>query len=419
MRVTEFIKFNAVLREYRRDVTSRNYGQQLMNRIKQGNIPNSRYYIGADGKPLNTDQDYLDSLFKYLEAGDPTYNPVTKSGGLYMPWIAREFGKGNIRRIEDVLSRVRLTLEQYHQYKNQSDFIRDNPLIKDISRVDWRTLEEYVNNYKPKFSQKETGIYDKVYEDDIVIVIVPKNLQASRFWANYGGHKAAWCTTFPDKFTEYTSQGPLYILIPKNPIRATEKYQLHFVDDGQFMDEEDDPINISKIFKNRFPQLISVFEKLGYSLKDQLELIPDETLHELYRAGTRLILKHFSDQLVDTDEVSLETYREQLDDWFTAYTTARQIRIVIDQHNRQYNSSMNTVYDLKYVYEAILYETFRDYADHNRRYPRDRWPLYMNSNDIGNISTWIKNSLNFYLATVETGNVVEKIAVDDYVATFN
>jgi hypothetical protein len=297
MRAHEFINpVKTLLREYKRDVTVRQFGPQLVDRMNMGTIPDARYYIGADGKPVDTDEGFLESLFKYLEAGDPTYNPTTKQGGIYMPWITREFAKGNIRRIEDVLSRVRLTLEEYHQYKTRRDFAANNPLIKDIMRVDWKTLEKYVADYKPVYTEKDTGKYQKIFDDATVMVILPEDLQASKYWAQYGGCDTEWCTRFPDMFRKYTSDGPLYIIIPKQPHHEGEKYQYH-PKTSQLMDEEDSPIGVNEIFNLRFPALKDVFIKINPELTQLIVFASPETVEKIWEKVGEVVLEKLHDSI--------------------------------------------------------------------------------------------------------------------------
>jgi hypothetical protein len=58
----------------------------------------------------------IDSVLEELEQSDPTPNKV------FVPWLAREWSNGNIRRFEDIDSRLRPLMQDFIAYKNKRDF---------------------------------------------------------------------------------------------------------------------------------------------------------------------------------------------------------------------------------------------------------------------------------------------------------
>jgi hypothetical protein len=96
-----------------------------------------------------------------------------------------------------------------------------------------------------------------VAKTDEVRVIQPLDEKA----ACYYGQGTRWCTAATQGmnfFERYNRRGPLYIFLPANPEYTGEKYQIHFDDPPQFMDQEDRPVPPENLFK-RFPSLKDTF----------------------------------------------------------------------------------------------------------------------------------------------------------------
>lgn len=295
MRAREFITVKTILREYKRDITARQYGAKVLAAWKKS--AESLYFRSTVANILGIEDDYsdyeqfsdqqiLDALMAKFEAADPTPNNI------YTPWIARQYGESNIRRVEDLDSRIKPLLAQYHQYKGKSWF---PPHAKDIMRVNVHQLSSIMVNLNiPQEQQTDRGRFEEVYKDSEVRVIVPLNKTA----ACYYGQGTRWCTASTrgtNYFDQYNEQGPLYIILPQNPRHGGEKFQLHF-ESGQFMEENDHPINLGELLEDRFPQLGRLFEK---ELENLLEYAPDSFLRELYDAGVELLVRYFNDNFLE------------------------------------------------------------------------------------------------------------------------
>lgn len=270
-------EFTTILLEYDRDVTIRAYGPAILKRAKEE--------YGDPGTP--------ELLYKYVfdrfEDGDPTFDLAQNRGGIYVPWIAREYARGGeparggIRRLEDISARVRPALEIYHKYNRRADFPAE---LRDIMRITWADLENAIDKYKPKPVQVDRGQATTVYNDKDVRVVIPHDQTA----ACYYGRGTKWCTAATEgvnKFNQY-HKGPLYILLPKSRKYVGEKYQLYFPS-SQFMNEEDEPNDLMEIIEHRFPGLKKFFlEREFDQLKDRIAFIEDAHLLRLYQ----LITKH-------------------------------------------------------------------------------------------------------------------------------
>ena len=98
----------------------------------------------------------------------------------------------------------------------------------DIDTILGRTKGEQSSDINSAASNIEVP-----YEDDVWKVVIPKSYEASCYWGN--GTK--WCTATRETdewYNDYSSQGPLYILIDK---KTKDKYQFHF-ESGEFMTKD-------------------------------------------------------------------------------------------------------------------------------------------------------------------------------------
>jgi hypothetical protein len=413
MRAHEFINpIKTILREYKRDITVRQYGPAIINAWQNG----PEGFEITDEKSKDA---FLDKIMQSIEAADPTSNKM------YSTWLAREYAKRNIKRLEDLTGWTPI-LSDYHRYKARGDFPAQ---AKDIMRTSASNsadnglavlIKPYTdaqNASQDKPPENERGYSDAIYEDDDVRVIQPLDKTA----ACYYGQGTTWCTAATrseNRFEQYNREGPLYILLPKKPKYIGEKYQIQFETD-QFMDKNDNDVGIGYIFRDRFPQLREVFEKLGNKgFNDYIDLMPDETLLGLYEAGYKLILKYLDKSILDSGykEISVDTYMDEMEEWFGATQTANQVRITVEQMRNTFSADYATFSSLKYVYQYILTQTHDDYERNNRRNRYDPWPLYLDDDEIKRIGKWIKDNLYFYRKDFfDTTPTDKTIVVGDYI----
>lgn len=251
---------------------------------------------------------YINRVMNSIEAADPTANKK------YTQWMARQFAMGHILKLEDVVSTLADSVAKFDKLNRKKKIPAP---FNDINR--YKTANEFMD----KMDEFEDIVDDsndnaskakKVYADDAVTVIVPENEAAA---CKYG-RDTRWCTAAVhgnNYFDQYNRQGPMYILIPKTPKHAGEKYQLHFPS-GQFMDEDDTPVSLVSIIgqKGRFPQLqefFAVAEQDGMS--DLIAFAPDNELQP--------VLTEYHDVLQDVVSEILSDW-EAGDDYY--YTWLRE-----------------------------------------------------------------------------------------------
>ena len=229
----------------------------------------------------------IDMALNTMENIDPSPNKQ------YVQWVVMRYLDGAFRLFEDVLSNGAEFLNKYHELKQRRQLPAE---IADINRFKgaetFSRLFLRVNTLYDEFkvaqdekegTQLSKGNSKVVLDNKEVRVIVPENEQA----ACYYGQGTAWCTastTSTNYFNHYNDDGPMYILIPKNAKHEGEKYQLHF-ESGQYMDEGDSPINLQKLFAERFtdPSTFNFFDEMG-SLSQMIVFADDQVFEDIVKA---------------------------------------------------------------------------------------------------------------------------------------
>lgn len=305
MRAIEF------LFEYRRDVTAQKLGDQLITALANtplSAVPDNldmfhtvavmalhpekyqegtsyRYPTPEGPVPLTTEtapqilqrakQGIINTILADIEAKDPTQNKE------YSQWLARTWAASKgAEKIEDMNRGDALTaytmgkrrklikpehadINRFKRYSEFEDVLLNNYSIEDLLR-------------DPKKEQETKGQAKTVFDGATVRIVVPEDEPA----ACYYGRGTRWCTAATrgsNYFDHYNRQGPLYILLPKQPQEEGEKYQLHFPT-GQFMDPNDDPIDVVQLLGDRFPETMDFFKKNEPEIATMVEFAPDDVL---------------------------------------------------------------------------------------------------------------------------------------------
>lgn len=335
MRASEF------LLEYNRQKTVQMMGPQIVNAFMTGGDKRTyethkTTYQDAQGNPNS--QKILDDILTNLENADPTPNKI------YTPWLAREYAKGNIKRIEDAIVWGPTYLAKYDRAKKRSDF---RPDAKDIMRLTFTQFANIISNYvEPAAPIKDRGQAKEIYKDANVRVIVPENEQA----ACYYGQGTRWCTAATqgsNYYDRYARQGKLYILLPQQPKYDGEKYQLHFAS-GQFMDEEDEPVSIGDLLTVRFPELLPFFIEREPSMRGLVVFAEDKVLNDIGTKIQELAHDYVSEMIIEW-EMNDYTFR----DW--QFEEAQKMGIIDPE-----TMSEDEIWDIIHDNDKI-----NDYSDYN------------------------------------------------------
>jgi len=184
-------------------------------------------------------------------------------------WLAMNYANERIARWEDIASRAVPALLKFKALLRKPNLqpplsVRDMNQIKGLS-----ALEDITEQYEEKesvsnrvqASAEEQKFYDDgatelLYNDDQIKVVIPRTKAAAQFF----GKGTRWCTAAENnnRFAEYNSKGPLYIVMLKG---TNAKYQFHW-ESNQFMDAKDEGINPNELAE-KYPILWKIFKPIA------------------------------------------------------------------------------------------------------------------------------------------------------------
>lgn len=195
--------------------------------------------------------------------------------------------------VEDAVELVK----DFEQYSNRLD-IKDINQYRSFQQLE-DALEYIVQDLKGKDEEKELSKkVDKVYEDDLFLVIKPKTEQAS---CKYGA-RTKWCVTSKGSghFERYTRDGQeLYFIINKK--NSTNDYYskvaVHVDSNGRFTywDSQDNRMDIKeiKILEYAFPEVIKSIEddyNIGLSSRSNVFA---KKVFDSYSSGESVEIKNY------------------------------------------------------------------------------------------------------------------------------
>jgi hypothetical protein len=243
------MRYSEIINEYSRDVTAQKLGPALLQKFRK---EPQQWQQRVAGDQFTDDSTVLQYLLGLVEKADPTKNKQ------YVPWIIRTYINSPSLKFEDAVSKIAEPLKKFFQLVNKKQIPAPN---NDIGRIkDLATLVQVVDQFPDVVDQPKDvnrGQAKAYYEDADIRVIVPEDQTA----ACYYGQGTKWCTAAQNNnmFDRYNKDGEMYIIMPKKPDHAGEKYQFHFPT-KQFMDELDRRVSLIEL-RARFPQLVDVFAK--------------------------------------------------------------------------------------------------------------------------------------------------------------
>jgi hypothetical protein len=107
-------------------------------------------------------------------------------------------------------------------------------------------------------------------------------------------------------FDSYSREGELFIILPKKPKYEGEKYQLHFYSE-QFMDENDDPVDLQWLLSVRFPELEEPFKKIAPIIDTYIIFSDDSTLEGLWKLVAEYA-REYATQILDDWQMNDDYY---------------------------------------------------------------------------------------------------------------
>lgn len=223
-----------------------------------------------------------DDLFAHILALDPTYREGSNSVGTYTKWMLN-LAKNN--KFDEEVDYVGPDGSEMTSHIDQllAEFERKKPAFANKDIGQFKTVKDLAvalaNTGEPELTarQKERRMrtskdYKQVFSGKDFDIFIPLTYAGSCTL----GKGTNWCTAYSaddSYYKEYTSRGPLYILINKH--NPSDKYQFFFPQ-KQFMNKEDKPINI-KDFYVANPDIQEFFDNLLY------EIIYEDESYKVYR----------------------------------------------------------------------------------------------------------------------------------------
>ena len=291
--------------EYDRTKTAQAFTSKLVNQaLKDPTTPGA---VRNNINSMETPQKAAEMILQnQIEVGDPTKQKK------YTQALARMYANGLIKW-EDVGSTMRDYLTKFTKLALKKKL---KPEHTDFNR--FKSLKDFydaVDTYPdPEEDQevKDKGEAKEVFNNGEVRIIRPDNEQA----ACYYGQGTRWCTAARDHnmFDRYNTDGPMYIILPKNPKYDGEKYQFHPMSD-QYMNEKDYEVSPQELV-NRFPseEFKEFLFKADPELKTNVVLYPNDThLTGVWRAIAELVNDKAYEVLTDW-EISDDYYYQYLKD---------------------------------------------------------------------------------------------------------
>lgn len=251
-----------VIFEAKEDKLAQTFGNKLLAKFRMDRSvpPNIRQKVVAGG-----DEQIPLQIIKFLAQYDTT--PQRK----YLQWMVLQYVRGQLL-LEDAY-KLPETLQKFEKYS-------DKLPIKNIDQYkSYRDLEKAIGVIEREMGamgmgERSTGLKtllarpdiqkgmenaEVVYQSPRLLVVRPLSRQASCDL----GKGTKWCvaaTTSTNYFDHYTKQGPLYFMYTDQG----RKYGIHF-ETGNFMDEQDHPVNILEIIDAN-PEVLKAFNPDQISL---------------------------------------------------------------------------------------------------------------------------------------------------------
>ena len=197
-----------------------------------------------------------EEIVNLLSRADPTPNKQ------FLQWISRSYIRGEFRA-EDV-GQIKLDLDLFSKIKNKLEIkdINQYKKLSDLRRAIIPFENQDVRSGKQMKKEEAAGFFERgeaewFYRGSSLKILIPKTEEASCYF----GKGTKWCTAATqseNKFDDYSSQAPLYVIITNDG----HKYQFWVTDDeDQLMDEMDNSVNIFE-FVEKYPEVKNIFKQI-------------------------------------------------------------------------------------------------------------------------------------------------------------
>jgi hypothetical protein len=322
-----------MLLEYDASKTWSNYGSKVLSVMyRDGSIP-VRIKNG-------TEEDQRDYFLDCIVKSDPTKHQE------YGQWLVKLYSGGGIK-LEDLMSRVADAVQRFNLLKLKKKL---EPSDRDINR--YKTLDAFesmlgkyqdtdltsgkdIKKSEADVARGESRVY---YDGSDVRVIVPEDIDSAKYY----GRGTKWCTA-ADKnnmYYKYAEHGDLYIIIPKKPAYAGEKYQLQF-ETEQVMNEQDVAVRPFKLLA-RFPELQGVFsEQIAKSKRASWKENAPELYQQMAKELVAVGAKYIAPEVIVFDTSNKKALNLLLNKFISSFEGDKDTTGI---YFGNYSTSINVVY---------------------------------------------------------------------------
>jgi hypothetical protein len=229
-------------------------------------------------------------------------------------------------------------------------------------------------------SKDQYGLIVSKPETDVVI-IHPLDESAGIYFGRVFGGFAEWCTAYvpprTNQFDYYNSQGPMYIIVPKNPKYPDEKYQIHY-ESGQYKDKDDKDINIGWLLKERFPQILDEMLEIEPKLTTNIALMDEKVVEDVMGFVANYLVDRIDQVIPDEPKDSviiLNQYKkilnsitvyDILENKYESHDISAIPKVLTETVIKKYNGPQNNLID--WLRRITYYMIIKDYSDlgHNK-----------------------------------------------------
>ena len=286
----------------------REHGPKIAEQLKRDN---------SAVRTLGLTEPKPEAAVQHMQQHDPSGNKKAYTG-----WMAREYGRGNIQRLEDMPA-AHDVAELHMRHKARLPVEQ-----RDIGKHSYQSLREATKPFRPTLKNTdaadshffETGQAKLLHDSPEYRTIEPLTEAASVHF----GRGTEWCTSWTpprkNQFNHYHKDGPLYIAEHKP---SGEKWQLHNAPQ-QLMNKDNKPVRVEYL-KKEHPEAfkgVPAKERLtgGLSVtKPELGGLAKDPYWDVRRAVARHGHKEHLDQLVTDPHdwvrhaVAIHGHKEHLD----------------------------------------------------------------------------------------------------------
>lgn len=252
-----------------------NNSQKIAAVLKRVNPGRRRMILSVEGVPFRDgepdlpaqDQDRIiaEYVLRELAEFDPTPNSK------YLNWLVQRFSEGDVGLHRNTVRRALTGFERYRKQLDRSDINQYRKIDDVATAVEPLLRADAPASARQQRARDKAGDFRKGEIKTLIDgaryrVHVPLSQAAMNYlaWLNVPKENLEWCTLTGkgEQFGAYHKKGTVYQISVDLHSNNPRKFLVHY-EEGEFMDENDDPISNSDIaMLSEFPEHRQFLEML-------------------------------------------------------------------------------------------------------------------------------------------------------------